>query len=257
MRGYFRCTAYFLASIWLSGCASMQHPIDRLAVLEAYQALNIRLDEVVAPVLNGAADLCDKQELDIGAWAHDITHYPEDLRKTAEEEYSFDGTAKVAYVRQNGAAWANGIRAGDPATVLDGLTGETEICATNVKIRFSEDKNAYADGKGIIITSELLRSTDIDVLQLILAHELGHNVYGHVDEAHIPDHERQADRFALFVLARMGSDIDEVTNKEAALTPPGTSIDQFPIAVLNRAAGFRTVIDEINSLKQQGKALVP
>lgn len=58
-----------------------------------------------------------------------------------------------------------------------------KICGYPVVLRESDAVNAYADGKRIIITKGMMRFAQQDQeLALVVAHELGHNLMGHLDK---------------------------------------------------------------------------
>ena len=99
-------------------------------------------------------------------------------------------------------------------------------CGYEVQLKPSDELNARADGRRLFISTALAQfaQTD-DELALILGHELAHNVLGHrrwsetggegrtvVDRDCDPrlcatgNHEQQADRVGLFLMARAGYD---------------------------------------------------
>ena len=58
-----------------------------------------------------------------------------------------------------------------------------KICGYPVVLSESDAVNAYADGKRIIITKGMMRFAQQDQeLALVVAHELGHNLMGHLDK---------------------------------------------------------------------------
>ncbi len=73
------------------------------------------------------------------------------------------------------------VKRGDQLLEMD-IRLET-ICGYPVVLRESDAVNAYADGKRIIITKGMMRFAQQDQeLALVVAHELGHNLMGHLDK---------------------------------------------------------------------------
>lgn len=60
---------------------------------------------------------------------------------------------------------------------------QEKICGYPAVLSQSDAVNAYADGKKIIITKGMMRfAQDDQDLALVIAHELGHNLMGHIDK---------------------------------------------------------------------------
>ena len=60
---------------------------------------------------------------------------------------------------------------------------QEKICGYPAVLSESDAVNAYADGKRIIITKGMMRfAQDDQDLALVIAHELGHNLMGHIDK---------------------------------------------------------------------------
>ncbi|MGB1289456.1 MAG: M48 family metalloprotease [Porticoccaceae bacterium] len=73
------------------------------------------------------------------------------------------------------------VKRGDQLLEMD-IRLET-ICGYPVVLRESDAVNAYADGMRIIITKGMMRFAQQDQeLALVVAHELGHNLMGHLDK---------------------------------------------------------------------------
>ncbi|HYZ48710.1 MAG TPA: M48 family metallopeptidase, partial [Sphingomonas sp.] len=81
-------------------------------------------------------------------------------------------------------------------------------------------RSASSDGARITVSAEIVEfAQSDDELALVMAHELSHNILGHnrgyaaqriagtdLSGARGRDHEREADRWALYLLARAGYD---------------------------------------------------
>lgn len=104
-------------------------------------------------------------------------------------------------------------------------------CRMNVKLLTSPVVNALSDGSNIVVTTGLLEFVrSPDQLAWVIAHEVGHHVLGHADNARLQimlnrflgstvgetphaiqriDSERQADLFAADLVTRAGFDLRE------------------------------------------------
>lgn len=73
------------------------------------------------------------------------------------------------------------VKRGDETLFLN--IQQEKICGYPVVLRESDAVNAFADGKRIMITKGMMRfAQDDQDLALVIAHELGHNVMGHLDK---------------------------------------------------------------------------
>ena len=67
--------------------------------------------------------------------------------------------------------------------VLNLSIKQEKICGYPAVLAESDAVNAYADGKRIVITKGMMRfAQDDQDLALVIAHELGHNLMGHLDK---------------------------------------------------------------------------
>ena len=104
-------------------------------------------------------------------------------------------------------------------------------------------------GRVIFVTTGLMEHIDDLPLSLIIAHELAHNVLGHVGEEISTDNEQAADRWAVFILARAGLDYEK-----AVLDPLSIGENED---VEKRANNFEKTITEIGRLLEQDLPLDP
>ncbi len=120
---------------------------------------------------------------------------------------------------------------------------DPKSCTYSFALRKDDNLNAYADGKGIYVTAQMMRfAQDDDMLGMVLSHEYAHNIMGHIDakkqnimagmllgaavdaiaktggqfsklgaqggsRAFSPDFENEADYVGLYVMALAGYDI--------------------------------------------------
>jgi len=82
-------------------------------------------------------------------------------------------------------------------------------CLAPTRVVFSDTINGHTDGRDILITSALIRNVPDDTnLALVVAHEMGHLIAGHVNQRPSQALELEADRMALVLMARAGYDIE-------------------------------------------------
>lgn len=55
-----------------------------------------------------------------------------------------------------------------------------EICDYGTAVYDSPELNAFADGKGIYVSSAMMRFVDDDELRVVVSHEFAHNAMGHI-----------------------------------------------------------------------------
>jgi hypothetical protein len=172
---------------------------------------------------------------------------------------------------------------------------QERICGYPVVLADSDSVNAYADGKRIIITKGMLRFARNDQdLSLVIAHELGHNLMGHLDKkqsnsmlgtlldlaaaangintrgtfgnagasAFSQDFEAEADYVALYYMNAAGLPLEGVANfwREMAAEHPrsiGSNHSASHPATSERFLAISKTIDEINNKIAAGEPLTP
>lgn len=216
------------------------------AILKEYQAYNMRLQNVAAPLLKANTDLCPRTRRDIGMTVHTLSDYQPNLQPFAEVLMGVSDRLSVRTIRGGSPADMAGLKTGDMIIGINGsympggftvqrffevatqnafkgesaelkiirgdnplnikVTPET-ICDYPSNVFFHKKANGHTDGKQIIITSELMKTIPDDVnLALIIAHEMGHAIKGHHRKEKAL--EMTADRMALVMMTRAGYDID-------------------------------------------------
>jgi len=183
------------------------------------------------------------------------------------------------------------IRQNQPITVNVPLT---LACAFAIYVGNTQNVNAYADGRRILLTRGLLDwlSTDEDVA-VIIAREIAHNVLQHAKQLQQmatlsividnlllfkPDQvaanssngikitpekmDQDADRLALFMLARAGYDLASFTRvmQKLAQIPNASQANTYPALhpwTEGRQSVIQSTMKEIRQKQSAKKALVP
>lgn len=172
---------------------------------------------------------------------------------------------------------------------------QEKICGYPVVLGESDAVNAYADGKRIIITKGMMRfAQDDQNLALVIAHELGHNLMGHMDKkqsnfmlgtlldlaaaangintqgtfgsaganAFSQDFEAEADYVALYYMHAAGLPLEGVADfwREMAAEHPssiGSNHSASHPATSERFLAISKTIEEINNKIAAGEPLTP
>ena len=181
-----------------------------------------------------------------------------------------------------------------PSTFNLNVTQE-KICGYPAVLGESDAVNAYADGKRIIITKGMMRfARDDQDLALVIAHELGHNLMGHIDKkqtnimfgtlldlaaaangldtqgifgsagagAFSQDFEAEADYVALYYMNAAGLPLEGVADfwRDMAAEHPGSIGSNHSAshpATSERFLAISKTIDEINHKIAHGLPLEP
>lgn len=243
--------------LFLFGCKTVETAQDHRDILDDYKALNVRLDRLASPLLRENVDLCARTKMDDGIRWHQLSDYPKNLQPVAEDYWDVSETPSVFFVLAGSAAAKAGVKAGDVG-VSPAINGAKPICDYPVQIRYTDEINAFATGENIIVTSAMAGSIKDDTsLALILAHELAHNILGHVEEGASTKLEREADRTGLFLLARAGYDYEKAIRGRSAVRAVVTGREILSEGEKGRGAYFRTVAAEIKALQEAGEPLIP
>lgn len=157
-----------------------------------------------------------------GFAVENLDAYDEDWREPARAAFDIDSRLQVTTIASGSPADEAGLKAGDvlvqlagePAPVGEKATTDlaerlresiakdrplslaaerdgsrvsltitpTEICDYPTRVLPVSELNAYADGKGIFLTSSMMRFADDHELSVIVAHELAHNAMDHIEK---------------------------------------------------------------------------
>jgi len=172
---------------------------------------------------------------------------------------------------------------------------QEKICGYPAVLGESDAVNAYADGKRIIITKGMMRfAQDDQDLALVIAHELGHNLMGHLDKkqsnymlgtlldlaaavngintrgtfgsagagAFSQDFEAEADYVALYYMNAAGLSLEGVADfwREMAAEHPssiGSNHSASHPATSERFLAISKTIEEINNKMTNGQPVRP
>jgi hypothetical protein len=159
-----------------------------------------------------------------------------------------------------------------------GLRGDM-ACPAKVELVPGKRLAASADGKTVHVSTALagFAGSD-DAVAIIVAHEMAHNILRHADtldaqgvkrgllapfgknRSAIRATEIEADRFAVFMLARAGYDLDvalDFLKRFGAKTDLGPLNDGTHPGKKERVARAVQAIAEVRALKASGRDLVP
>ncbi len=228
--------AILLAGLLLMACASTPQSLTYREQLDIYKDMKIRLYQVGIPIKLAGVGVCSKTRIDKGVLYHKLRDYPEKLRPVAQSYWGLGADDTILY---------------------EGQSGHVSACQAPLVLDYDTIPNAYTDGDNIFVTSGLLNEIDDLALSLIIAHELAHIALKHVDKEPSETLEREADRMALFILARAKLDYRKAALQDVASKPPHIYAGQKYLDTSKRADHFRGVIGEIEKLEEEGKALVP
>lgn len=147
-----------------------------------------------------------------------------------------------------------------------------DICSTQFVVLMSPILNAYLDAKPakherqtlitpggeLTITSSLVRILSRDELAFVISHELAHHIAQHnLDEGRNPEMESDADRIAIFLMARAGYDmrasVTMLTKVVGVMPLPSGTHPEYTA----RVELIEQVISEVEELKRLGDPLIP
>ena len=137
-------------------------------------------------------------------------------------------------------------------------TERFDICANKVGITPSPVKNAHTNGQTILVTTAMIDAVSNDELAFVIAHELAHSVAGHdIENGSYPAAELEADRIALFLMARAGFHLPAADSALQKLGVAGQSATASHPSGLQRQRVLYETRGEIANLMRRGQSIAP
>lgn len=298
-------------------------------VLREFLAMQERLQRVAWNLLLRNAELCgDRLAYGLGLQIATRDGFPKALQEGGAGA-DLHERPRVVFVAQGGPADLAGIRVGDMLQAVNGVDAGTRkearealeelqpgeqvslavkrdgeisehlvtpvrVCGYPVRLKVEPVLNAYADGRQIVVYSEMLKFTRTDdELAVIVGHELAHNTQGHIRAKTVnlilgrllvdlpaavfggvstdlggqlgrmvysQEFENEADYVGLYYTARAGYDIStvaEVWRRMAFLDPKGISMGSTHPPTAQRFLALEAARDEIHAKQKAGRPLTP
>ncbi|MBL4870880.1 MAG: M48 family metalloprotease [Robiginitomaculum sp.] len=216
-------------------------------ILKSVIPMTKRLDTLARPLRKASIELCKGEAEDTVVITHTLTDYPQEFQAVAKSLWGLDEQNRIFYIRPDSKPDQGGLKFGD--VVEDKVITDEIGCGYEVRVRIETQANAYADGERIFVTTGLMNTIKDLPLSLVIAHEMAHNILGHVKMGISPKTERSADRWAIFLLARAGLDYEKAILDPMSI---GTNEDEQ-----ERAQHFKQVAAEIKRLREQNLFLKP
>ena len=251
--------------------------------LETYYNRVEKLNNIAWPILSSSLDFCKENITDtIGIEVISLNEIDKNYRNAASEKIGLTNEPQILYVVESSPADISGLKKKDKIIKIsspeyswegDDIIKNTrkrifgknkvkvkverdneiqifevnpvKICNHRIILRQDNSLNAFADGKNIYITQGMLRFIDEDKeLQMVIAHELAHNIEGHIEkktnnyllgtivdlaaagagvntrgtfgslgaQMYSQDFEREADYVGMYILANSGIEREGVAN---------------------------------------------
>mgnify|MGYP000321347581 CR=1 FL=1 len=188
--------------------------------LDGYKDMKIRLFQVGHQVRQAVPVACPVMKKDTGVLTHQLSDYPPRMRTVAAGAWGLDDT---------------------PTPMFDMPVDDGKICAVPMTLTYNPNEDAYTDGQSVFISPHLMNTVDDEddvALALVLAHELAHIALNHGDKPQSEALERQADRLALFTLARANLNYRKAITQFAATRQPNQTHPKFFKKALCVVAGM-------------------
>ncbi len=285
-----------------AGEVAVESAFQRQLVVEQRILDRARLETLQFRLMRGAVDFCrGRTRPYYGLFVATDESFSARMRGPARKAFGLDGRLKVLYVVDGAPAARAGLPAGAIITAVDGVAlprgvagaqafkaalrraggrplrltlagagprsvtiAPVETCDLDVAVSQRRSLNAYAIGKRIIVTREMMWFARDDELALVIAHELAHHVLRHAERAvpgaNFKEIEAEADYVGLYLMARAGYAITEAPRfwrRIAANFPASIGAAATHPATAYRYLVMQKTVREINAKIAAGLPLTP
>ena len=170
------------------------------------------------------------------------------------------------------------------------------MCKYPIGLVFDSQVNAFADGENVIVTSGLMRALTDSQVQVVVAHEIAHNLRRHIDAQktnaaigsiidlavilgtgvnlgmrniavmhHSEGFEAEADYVAMYILAAADFELEQVPDIWRRMTVLNPAVDQSKASIFGRThptnaqrfVAMEKAIEEIRAKQAAGEPLLP
>ena len=299
--------------------------------LETYYNRIEKLNNIAWPIIQKSTDFCGANVKNtIGLEIISLNQINKEFKKAASEKLNLSENSEILFIIKDSPAGDSGLLKGDIVKRIysdDFSWTDDEIIKNNREGKFSSKKikidverdnqvlsfeieplkvcshkiilsqdnslNAFADGKNIYITQGMLRFIEDDrELQMIIAHELAHNIEGHIEkksnnfilgtivdlaassagintrgtfgsmgaQMYSQDFEREADYVGMYIMANSNIDRKGVANfwRRMSVENPGSiSYASSHPSSSERWVNIEAINKEIDSKIIQSLPLIP
>lgn len=184
---------------------------QRRAMVEYRLTRAWQVGDLMFPLLAANDELCPASRYSMGIDIRTLSKMPKNLRPIMRDRFDMHDDGWTILHIFDGSPAMGRLQVGDKVTAVNGrdpgqdefdLEGPamisierggvkksvqiaaTPICDYNWSIVEDPQFNAYADGQIVVVHTGVLNMVDNDrQLAFVLAHELAHNAYGHIDAA--------------------------------------------------------------------------
>ena len=299
--------------------------------LEAYYNRVEKLNNIAWPILSSSLDFCKGNITDsIGIEVISLNEIDKNYKNAASEKIGLTNEPQILYIIKSSPADLSGLNKKDKIIEIssseytwkgDDIVQNTrkrifgkdkikitvernseiqifevnpvKICNHRIILRQDNSLNAFADGKNIYITQGMLRFIEEDKeLQMVIAHELAHNIEGHIEkktnnyllgtivdlaaagagvntrgtfgslgaQMYSQDFEREADYVGMYILANSGIEREGVANfwrRMSVENPRSISYASTHPSSSERWVNIEAVNKEIDKKIRDSEPLLP
>ena len=299
--------------------------------LETYYSRVEKLNNLAWPILSSSLDFCKSNiAYSIGIEAISLNEIDKNYKKAASTKIGLTDNPQILYIIESSPADLIGLQKNDIIREISSTSYKwskenivkntrersfnegkvkllvsrnnedlvfevkpKKICNHRIILRQDNSLNAFADGKNIFITQGMLRFINEDKeLQMVIAHELAHNIEGHIEkktnnyllgtivdlaaagagvntrgtfgslgaQMYSQDFEREADYVGMYILANSGIDREGVANfwrRMSVENPRSISYASTHPSSSERWVNIEAVNKEINKKILLSEPLLP